>query len=95
MWQNLIDWCILSGQCKPEQLHKNAASQKEFMSYCRKFWNHQYGASTTSSKPSSRKSSSRKTTVKSSSRSTSSRKRTTGSSYKFPRQSVRKYRRVA
>ena len=70
------------------------------MSYCRKFWNRQYGASAAS--PSARKSSGRKRSSvrkssvrKSSVRKGSSRKRTAATGYKFPRTTSRRYRRAA
>ena len=41
MWQHFVDWCLASGNCKPEQLERNIGSQASFMSYCRKFFNRQ------------------------------------------------------
>ena len=81
IWQSFIDWCIASGQCKPEQLARKVSSQQEFMNYCRKFFNRQFSATTSSSR--SRKRSSART-----SRPTS---------YKFPRtgSTSRRLRRAA
>ena len=48
MWQNFVDWCVCSGTCTPQQLSNNTASQKAFMTYCKKFWGKQFnGTSTT------------------------------------------------
>ena len=92
MWQSFIDWCILSGHCKPLQLENNRGSQQEFMSYCRKFFNRQLSAG--SPKSTSRKRSSvgrsRKRTT------TTAKRRSSVKSYKFPRSSsARRYRRAA
>lgn len=89
MWQSFVDWCIVSGNCKPEQLWNYSGSQQDFMAYCRKFFNRQIsGTSTTSSR--TRKRSARKRTSVSRSR------RTRTASYKFPRTSTtRRYRRAA
>lgn len=95
-WQNLIDWCILTGQCKPQQLDNKTGSQQDFMSYCRKYFNNQLSSSTTKSKPkrsSDGRSKAKRSTVKARKASTS-RKRT-ATSYKFPRTSTRRYRRAA
>ncbi len=96
MWQSFIDWCISSGACKPELLEKNSGSQKEFMTYCRKFFNGQItGVGSSSSTKSTRRSTSRpKTRLTASSRRTTSSK----SSYPFPRASKstsRRYRKAA
>ncbi len=57
MWQSFIDWCLASGQCKPEQLERNIGSQSNFMSYCRKYFNRQLtGSTTTTTRKSSTKS---------------------------------------
>lgn len=69
VWQNLIDWCIVSGNVKPQQLANNTGSQQEFMSYCKKFFNRQLSATGTKTR--------RRTTA----RKATSRKRSTGSSY--------------
>jgi hypothetical protein len=42
MWQWYMNWCVSSGQCTPEQLWKKAGPQKQFQTFCRKFWNRQY-----------------------------------------------------
>ena len=63
----MIDWCILTGQCKPQQIDSKTGSQQEFMSYCRKFFNRQLSSTTTKSKPKRRsagKSKVKRTTVK-------------------------------
>ncbi len=97
LWQSFIDWCIASGNCKPQQLQNNVGSQQDFMAYCRKFFNCQLNGSTTTSKKKrtaptkARKTTARKTTA----RKTSTRKTRT-TSYKFPRTSTtRRYRRAA
>jgi hypothetical protein len=54
-WQSLIDWCIVSGHCKPQQLKNKCGSQQEFMSYCRKFFNRQLSSSPTKSGSKGRK----------------------------------------
>ncbi len=48
-WQYFCEWMLSSGQCTPEQLKKNCGSQKEFMSWCRKFWGKQYTTVSSSS----------------------------------------------
>ncbi len=80
MWQCFIDWAICNGFCKPEQLKKHIGSQKEFMTFCRKFFAKQYGSAT----PTKRK----RTTTHA--RKSPSRKRHTSSTYayKFPRTST-------
>ena len=93
IWQSFIDWCIASGHCKPEQLQKKIASQQEFMNFCRKFFNKQFsaGSSSTVRKSSTRRS----TTNRKVKRITTRKNRTT--SYKFPRANTttRRYRRAA
>ncbi len=107
MWQCFIDWAICNGFCKPEQLTKHIGSQKEFMTFCRKFFSKQFDSAT----PTKRKTVKRKTA-----KSTTSRKRTTTHarksparkrststtySYKFPRistgrkRTTRRYSRAA
>ena len=98
MWQCFIDWAICNGFCKPEQLKKHIGSQKEFMTFCRKFFAKQFGPATSSKRK--RKSTKRTTTR---ARKSYSRKRRTSKAYayKFPRtrtsrkRSVRRYRRAA
>ncbi|MHC5023394.1 MAG: hypothetical protein ACYTGG_05720 [Planctomycetota bacterium] len=70
MWQWFVDWCICNKFCTPEQISNHCGSQKEFMAWCRKYWNRQFVATT------ARKSTSRKRT------STTSRKRTSTTSRK-------------
>ena len=81
VWQSFIDWCIASGQCKPEQLAGKVSSQQEFMNYCRKFFNRQFSATTSSS----------------GSRKRSSARKSRPTSYKFPRtgSTSRRLRRAA
>lgn len=50
MWQWFCEWCLTSGTCTPEQLHKHHGSQKEFMTWCRKFWSAQYTTAKTTKK---------------------------------------------
>ena len=50
IWQSFIDWCIASGHCKPGQLEKKISSQQEFMNYCRKFFNKQFSATSSTSR---------------------------------------------
>ncbi len=91
IWQHLIDWCIASGHCKPEQLDNQCGSQKDFMEYCRKFFTKQFsGASSSKPRSSPKRSASRRlSSVK--------RRRPSGRSYKFPNRSssTRRYRRAA
>jgi hypothetical protein len=47
-WQFYCEWCIANGCCTPEQLKNHCGSQKEFMTWCRKFFGKQYTWSTTS-----------------------------------------------
>jgi hypothetical protein len=77
-WQWFTEWCIASGYATPEQFKKNAGSQKEFMTWCRKFFGKQFTTSTTSS------TTKRRSTRKSTSRKSSTSRRRTSSSYKFP-----------
>ncbi len=44
IWQSFIDWCIASGQCKPEQLYNQTGSQENFIANCRKYYNKQLKA---------------------------------------------------
>ncbi len=105
-WQSYIDWCIASGQCTPDQLAGKASSQQEFMNYCRKFFNSQFSASSSSSRSSksSRGSTStrNRSTVGRKAKRTTSRKRTIArksrpTSYKFPQSgsTTRRLRRAA
>ena len=98
MWQSFIDWCISSGFCTPEQLMKHCGSQKEFMTFCRKFFAKQFGTTTGTKKRTSTKAKKRKTTTKARKRTTTktSKRKTTRKptasrkttvkrgSYKFP-----------
>jgi len=85
LWQNLIDWCIVSGQVTPQQLINNIGSQPQFMSYCKKFFARQASGATSTTKT--------KTTGRKSTR-TARGSRT--DSYKFPRtSSARRMRRAA
>ena len=87
-WQCFIDWCIGTGCCTPEQLSNNSGSQKDFMDYCRKFFNRQSGSSV-GSKPRRRR-----TTKISKTRG----RKTTSRAYKFPSSrstTTRRYRRAA
>ena len=63
MWQCFVDWIICNGWCKPEQMHKHCSSQKEFMTWCRKFFGKQFGPATASKSKSKRKTAKRKTTA--------------------------------
>src|SRR5262245_28460751 len=49
LWQCFIDWCCISGTCKPVQLEKKTGGQKSFMLGCRSFFSRQV------SSPSSKK----------------------------------------
>lgn len=111
MWQCFIDWCITSGSCTPQQLLKHCKSQKDFMSYCRKFFNKQFAASTGSGSGKAKRrttGSGRKSrpTAAYRSRTTSlpkrrstSRRTSRSAGYPFPRASrsraTRQYRKVA
>ena len=85
IWQHLIDWCIASGHCKPEKLDQNCGSQKDFMSYCRKFILKQSSTSATSTKRSPKRRSQTRT---------SKTRKTSAKSYRFP-STTRRYRRAA
>ena len=104
MWQCFIDWALCNGLCKPEQLQKKIGSQKEFMTFCRKFFAKQFGSATPVKRK--RKSTKRTTSRKrmtTHARKSPSRKRRSSSTYayKFPRTSTsgkrttRRYRRAA
>jgi hypothetical protein len=47
MWQWFTEWCLLNGCCTPEQMWNNTGSQKDFMTWCRKFFGKQFTTSTT------------------------------------------------
>jgi hypothetical protein len=47
-WQHFVDWFVFSGYGNPQQLFNHKGSQKEFMSWCRKYWNKQFTPSTPS-----------------------------------------------
>ena len=49
-WQWFCEWCLLNGVATPEQFKNHTGSQKEFMTWCRKFFGRQFNWSTTSSK---------------------------------------------
>jgi len=95
-WQWFCEWCVINGVATPEQFKNHTGSQKEFMTWCRKFFGRQFNSTTT--KSSSRKSSTRKSSSKSR---TTRAKSTRGKSksYKFPASkkssSTRRYRRAA
>ncbi len=106
MWQCFIDWALCNGLCKPEQLKKKIGSQKEFMTFCRKFFAKQFGSATPTKRKRKtvkrkRTTSRKRTTTRA--RKSPSRKRRSSSTYayKFPRTStrrkrtVRRYRRAA
>ena len=46
MWQWYCEWCIANKCCTPDQIHNHCGSQKDFMNWCRKFWNKQYNHTT-------------------------------------------------
>jgi hypothetical protein len=72
LWQCFVDWCIMTGVCKPNQLNNKTGSQKSFMSACKSYFGKQFSSfSTTKSK---RKSKSRKSWTRS--RKTTSRPKT-------------------
>ena len=93
MWQSFVDWCLASGNCKPEQLERNTGSQSEFMSYCRKYFNRQITPGSGSSR--SKKRSIRRPTV--SARRSTPRSGSRSSSYKFPQagRTPRRHRKAA
>ncbi len=106
MWQCFIDWALCNGLCKPEQLKKKIGSQKEFMTFCRKFFAKQFGSATPVKRKRKtvkrkRTTSRKRTTTRA--RKSPSRKRRSSSTYayKFPRtstgrkRSIRRYRRAA
>ena len=63
MWQNFIDWCISSGVCTPEQLKNHSGSQKEFMSFCKKFFAKQFSPATSAKKSKTSRKPKRKTSA--------------------------------
>ncbi len=89
MWQWFAEWCITSGYFTPQQFHKHCGSQKEFMTWCRKFWGKQYTWTTTKRTTTKRRTARRATTQRKSTR------RTTSKSYAFPKSKSRRYRRAA
>ncbi|MCH7848356.1 MAG: hypothetical protein IIB99_06680 [Planctomycetes bacterium] len=104
MWQCFIDWALCNGFCKPEQLKNHIGSQKEFMTFCRKFFAKQFGPATTSKRKrkSAKRTTSRKSTTTRARKSPARKPRPSSvHSYKFPRtsaarkRSVRRYRRAA
>jgi len=86
MWQWFVNWSFSQGWVKPEQFKKFSGSQKQFMTYFRKYWNKQFTTATKTTKP-------RKRTT------TKSKKRTTTRAYKFPKttksRTTRRYRKAA
>ncbi len=54
MWQWFVNWSFSQGYVKPEQFKKYAGSQKQFMTYFRKFWNKQYTTTTKTKKRTTR-----------------------------------------
>ena len=86
MWQWFCEWCLTNGFCTPQQLN-NYHNQKQFMTFCRKFFGKQYNWTTTTKTRKTRKTTRRRKTT------------TKGKTYKFPmvkgRTTTRKYRRAA
>ncbi len=99
LWQNFVDWCIISGQCKPQQLENQIGSQQAFMTFCKKFFVRQInGTGTTGStgRKTTRKrraTTARKTTAAGRKRTTSARKRTTTTGAR--KRTTRRVRRAA
>ena len=93
-WQWFTEWCITSGNCRPEQFKNNCGSQKEFMTWCRKYFGKQFSGNNSPARKSGRTRKTAKTRTRKSSKSSSIR-----SSYKFSksgsRKSARSYRRAA
>lgn len=54
LWQCLVDWCIMSGVCKPVQLQRRTGSQKTFMTACKGYFGKQFVAGRTTSRKSKR-----------------------------------------
>ena len=77
MWQSFIDWCVCNGVCTPDQIANNKGSQKEFMNYCRKFFNKQFSTSTGSKTRKSTRTSSKKSSVSRKRKPATSKKRST------------------
>ena len=90
-WQDFVDLCIASGHCTPEKLNKACGTQKDFMTYCRKFFAKQFNGKTTGRKTSNNKGRKRTTSSRSTTRTTSS------GNYKFPtgRTTSRRTRKAA
>ena len=89
MWQWYTEWCMAHGYCTPEQMYNHHGSQKDFMTWCRKFFGKQYNWSMPkrmATKPKARTRKPKRT------------RRTTTKAYKFPTtksRTTRKYRRAA
>jgi hypothetical protein len=88
MWQWFINYGVANGWFTPDDIRKHCGSQKEFMTYFKKFWNRQF---TTSTSKNTRK----RTTRRNKSTRTRAKRSTTTRSYKFPQTRTRRYRRAA
>ncbi len=90
MWQWFVDWCIASGCCTPEQLSKKCSSQKEFMTFCKKFFGKQFTGMNTTGKSKTNSPKAKKSTPKN--------KKGTPKNFKFPgvkSKSPQRFRKVA
>ncbi|MEM7229586.1 MAG: hypothetical protein AAF432_12315 [Planctomycetota bacterium] len=85
LWQSFVQWALWNGWTTPEKLDNAKGSQAEFQAFCKKFWNKQFTATTsttrkrpsTTSKKRSTTTSRKRSTVKGRKTRTSSSKRTT------------------
>lgn len=41
-WQWFCEWCLACGYCTPNAMYNHCGSQKEFMTFCKKFFGKQY-----------------------------------------------------
>lgn len=76
-WQWFVEWALTTGNVTPEQLNK-LSNQKDFMTFCKKFWGKQYTWNTPKkvNRAPKAKTSRRRPTTKSSARKRSNVKRT-------------------
>ena len=90
-WQWYCEWFLMNGCCTPDQLKKHVGSQKDFMTWCKKFFGKQYTWTNTKKRTT-------KTTRTNKTKRTAKRKTTRKVGYKFPRaksRTTRRYRKAA
>ena len=99
-WQWFCEWCLTSGLATPAQFNNHTGSQKEFMTWCRKFFGRQFAATTkTTRRKTARRKTTRSKSVRTKSAPSKSRRRSAVKSYKFPAKrrssTSSRYRRAA